>query len=413
MASETVAIADLTCDPANVRRHGERNLEAIKASLVRFGQQKPIVVDKDGVVIAGNGTVQAARILGWDTVDVVRSNLIGAERTAYAIADNRSAELAEWDSEALAETLAALQNDESIDELVAGFDANEIQRLIDEQLGGDVEEDEPPAVQDDAITNSGDLWMLGKHRLMCGDSTKVADAQRLMNGAKAQLAATDPPYLVDYTGERPNDSGKDWSDTYHEIDIKDADGFYRTTFQTMLTVIDSNTAIYCWHAHKRAHLIAQIWSDLGILNHQQIIWLKPTAVFGRVYWHFRHEPCMMGWVQGSMPPHDGRHEHDSVWEIDWQGKARVVGNEHPTQKPVEIFARPMRKHTIAGAICYEPFSGSGSQIIAAEQLDRVCYAMEIEPRYVDVACRRWMKLTGNVAVREGDGAEFPKDMNDG
>ena len=173
----------------------------------------------------------------------------------------------------------------------------------------------------------------------------------------------------------------------------------------MLDVLGPQGAIYCWHAHKRCGDIQRIWRELGILDHQQIIWVKPTPVFGRVYWHFRHEPCMMGWVQGSQPEHDSDHSHNSVWEIDWEGKARIVGNEHPTQKPVEIFARPMRKHTRPGDICFEPFSGSGSQLIAAEQLGRRCFAMELEPTFVEVAVRRWEAFTGKKAERQSGGVE--------
>lgn len=219
-----------------------------------------------------------------------------------------------------------------------------------------------------------------------------------MDGEQAALVASDPPYLVDYSGERPNGAGKDWSDKYREIEITDADGFFRSVFTNVLAVIAPHTAIYCWHAHKRQGLISGIWEELGILDHQSIIWVKPAAVFGRVFYHFRHEPCMMGWVQGSKPHHDGNHEHDSVWEMGWGDKARVSGNEHPTQKPVEIFARPMRKHTKKGSICFEPFSGSGSQLIAAEQTGRRCFAIELEPAFVDVAVRRWEAATGKTAV---------------
>src|SRR5690606_29543204 len=163
--------------------------------------------------------------------------------------------------------------------------------------GGGAAEDadevpEPPKV---ALTRPGDLWVLGKHRLLCGDSTKPADVDRLLDGQKAALCATDPPYLVDYTGERPDDSGKDWSDTYREVEITDADGFFRGVFGNVLRVLAPHAAIYCWHAHKRQRLIAEVWEELGILDHQQVIWVKPTPVFGRVFWHFRHEPCMMGW----------------------------------------------------------------------------------------------------------------------
>jgi DNA modification methylase len=241
--------------------------------------------------------------------------------------------------------------------------------------------------------------LLGDHRLLCADSTNAKDVARLLDGEKAALCATDPPYLVDYTGERPNDSGKDWTANYREIDIKDADSFFRRLFRNVISSVAPNAAIYCWHAHKRQALIARVWEDLGILDHQQIIWVKPTPVFGRVFWHFRHEPCLMGWVKGSQPRHDGDQSVNSVWEIDWEGKARIVGNEHPTQKPVEVFARPMRKHTKRGELCFEPFSGSGSQLIAAEQLDRRCYAIEISPVFCDVAVARWEQFTGRKAER--------------
>ena len=262
---------------------------------------------------------------------------------------------------------------------------------------------------EEPITKPGDLWLLGGetgHRLLCGNSTLDADVDRLMDGNKAALTCTDPPYLVDYTGERPNDSGKDWSATYREVDITDADGFFRAVFTNVLRVLAPHAAVYCWHAHKRQALISKVWSDLNILDHQQVIWVKPTPVFGRVYWHFQHEPCMMGWRQGSQPAHDDTHEFSSVWEIDWEGKARIVGNEHPTQKPVEIFARPMRKHTKRGDICFEPFSGSGSQIIAAEKEGRRCFAIELEPRFVDVALSRWSKFAGKEPVLERTGQSY-------
>ena len=140
-----------------------------------------------------------------------------------------------------------------------------------------------------------------EHKLLCGDSTKPEDVRRMMGGEKAQLMATDPPYLVNYTGERPNDSGKDWTNHYHEVDVPDADDFFRKLFTNALDVLGPGAAIYCWHAHKRVFDIIKVWRELGILDHQQIIWVKPTPVFGRVFWHFRHEPCLMGWRKGSIP----------------------------------------------------------------------------------------------------------------
>jgi len=235
-----------------------------------------------------------------------------------------------------------------------------------------------------------------------------------MNGEKASLFATDPPYLVDYTGaDRPN-GGHDWSDLYREVDIKDAAGFLRAVFTSALSVCQDNAAWYCWHAHKRAALIEQIWSALGVLNHQQIVWVKPAAIPTHSYYPWRHEPCLMGWKQGNKPPHNGDNSHSvtSVWELDWEGSARPVGAEHPTQKPIEVFAIPMRRHTQSGGICYEPFSGSGSQIIAGERLGRSVRAMELQPVFVDIGVRRWEKATGKSAVLDGDGRSFDEIKNE-
>jgi len=399
-----VPIGSLVPDASNARRHDEKNVAAIKASLARWGQRLPLVVQKQGMVVrAGNGRLLAAKELGWTHVAVLVVDESEVEAVGYAIADNRTSELASWDDEALAKLLDSLP--EGLAE-VAGFSDEDLAELMDGLAPEVVDEDEAPEPRKTAATRPGDLWLLGDHRLLCGDSTRLEDVRCVMNGEKAALVSTDPPYLVDYTGERVGDSGKDWSATYHDIDVKDADGFFRSLFKNVLEVIAPHAAIYCWHAHKRQATIARIWEELGILDHQQLIWLKPSTVFGSVFYHFRHEPCMMGWRQGSKPPHDGDHSVNSVWEVDWGGKARVVGNEHPTQKPVEIFARPMRKHTKPGAVCFEPFSGSGSQLIAAEQLKRRCYAIELEPVFVEVAIRRWQELTGRQATLEGDGRTF-------
>lgn len=418
--ARTVKIASLKADPANLRTHGVRSIDAIAASLARFGQQRPILVDEAGVVIAGNGTLEAARRLGWKTISVVRSKLAGPERVAYAIADNRIPELAGWDREALGRTLASFSRE---DLAVSGFDAADLSQLEAEQRKADREAS--IAVSEHPVARPGDLWTLGDHRLMCGDSTDAGDVAKLMGSDKAALVATDPPYLVDYTGEKAKGSGKDWSQLYREVEVKDADAFFRGLFAGVVAVASPGVAIYCWHAHKRAPLIVQVWEELGILYHQQIIWVKPSPVFGSVYWHYRHEPCLVGWIKGAKPPHDGRHDADSVWEtpegddidhlprselvrllkeassawdVSWSGQSRPTGNEHPTQKPVELFARPMRKHTRPGDVVYEPFSGSGTQLVAAEQLGRRCRAMELEPVFVDVGIRRWQRLAGDEAV---------------
>ena len=402
-----VPLDELHLDPANAREHGERNLETIRASLERFGQAEPLVVHSEtGRVIGGNARLAAMRELGWTEADIVEIEADEVTATALGIALNRTAELATWDEAALGRILESLQAEDALDGV--GFTGEDLDDLI-LSLGEEVtvEEDEVPEVPETATSQPGDLWILGDHRLLCGDSTNLEDVLRVMDGEQAAIVSTDPPYLVDYTGERPNDSGKDWSETYREIDIEDADGFFRSVFQNVLEVLAPNAGIYCWHAHKRQGAISAIWEDLGILDHQQIVWVKPAPVFGRVFWHFQHEPCMMGWRKGSKPEHNGKHEFTSVWQIDYDGQDRRAA-EHPTQKPLEIFARPLVKHTKKGDICFEPFSGSGSQIVAAEQLGRRCRAIEIEPVFVDLAIMRWEQLTGSHAVLDGTGVQFVK-----
>lgn len=424
---------------ANNPRHNETAVDAVAASLEQFGWQQPIVVDKKGVVIVGHTRLLAAKKLGMTEVPIKVADLPPDKAKAYRLADNRVGEIATWDEGKLGQELRELQAlNFSIEGL--GWTPEELGALTaPEGTAGLQAPDEVPKAPNpkDVKTRRGDVWTLGRHRLMCGSSTDPKDVEKLMDGKKAAICATDPPYLVDYTGVKPVEDGKggykpggkDWSDTYREIEIKDAEGFFRSLFTNVRDVLAPQAAIYVWHAHKRVGLIQRLWEELEILDHQQIIWVKPTPVFGRCFWHFRHEPCMMGWRRGDGPRHDGVHDIDSVWrvgfdtersrkikvaaaetdvwEVDWEGKARVVGNEHPTQKPVELFARPMRRHTKPGAICFEPFSGSGSQLIAAEQTGRTCYAMELEPVFVEVAIRRWEAFTGQKGVRTPAAAPAP------
>ncbi|MCK5944131.1 MAG: DNA modification methylase [Planctomycetes bacterium] len=405
---ETVAIDRLYCSPTNPRQN-DAAVPKVAASIRRFGWQQPIVAKRDGEVIAGNTRLKAAQSLGMTEVPVWWFDGTDLDATAFSIADNRTGELAEWDDAALSQLLEQLREEDALDGI--GFDTDDIDRLAaelreQEEVDRDLDDEGPEAPPVEAVAELGDLWVLGDHRLLCGDSTKPADVERLMDGVKAALVATDPPYCVDYTGERPNDSGKDWSDRYDEVSIKDPEAFFHAVFANVLDVLGPKAAIYCWHAHKRSGDLQRIWRELGILDHQQIIWVKPSSVFGRVYWHFRHEPCVMGWRKGDQPEHDGVHDHDSVWEVDFDGKARSTGSQHPTAKPTELFERPIRNDTKPGDILYEPFSGSGSQLIAAEKTGRHCRAMEISPPFVDVAIRRWEKATGQAAILDADGRTF-------
>ena len=252
--------------------------------------------------------------------------------------------------------------------------------------------EEPP---EDPVSRLGDLWLLGDHRLLCGDSTNAEDLARLMGDAKASLLATDPPYLVDYQGEGWDDFDGD----------DEGVAFYSRFLAACLPRCREDAAIYQWHAHRRQSLVQRAWEAAGLLVHQQVIWAKASGTFGRSHFMWAHEPAFYGWPQGKMPSKARRPPASctTVWQIDQAGQQ---SEDHPTQKPVELFARPIQYHTLRGEVVLEPFSGSGTQIIAAEGLGRACHAMEMSPGYVDVAVRRWEKATGRDAVLDGEGTTF-------
>ena len=259
------------------------------------------------------------------------------------------------------------------------------------------------AAQSAPVAQRGDIWLLGDHRLMCGDRPTLTTWPSLMNGQKASLLATDPPYLVDYTGGNHPDSkgnkgkpGKDknW-DEY--VDPEVSVEFYRKFLALGLQYLKPNSAIYQWHAHRRQALVEQAWTACKLLVHQQIIWVKARGVLTHSHYLWAHEPCFYGWAEGQPPSKKPPSNERTVWQLDQQGNSM---NIHPTQKPVELFMRPIEYHTEIGDICYEPFLGSGTQIIAAERLSRRCFAMEKEPLYVDVARFRWEAFTGEKATKE-------------
>ncbi len=397
---EWVPIERLFVNPANPRIN-EAAIDPVAASLRRFGWRQPIVARPSGEVIAGNTRLKAALKLGMTEVPVVWFEGPDIEATAYAIADNRTHEFSEWDEPALAKLLEELRAEDALDGV--GYTEIDIDELLAELADDeDIDDPGPEEPPETPVSRPGDLWVLGNHRILCGDSTSSEDVERLMAGDTAALLSTDPPYCVDYTGaNRPQDSGKDWSSKYREVEIEDLGEFLRAVLKTVLPLARDNAAIYIWHAHLQYPVIDEVFQEFGILRHQPIIWIKPSSTFSYSYYRWAHEPCLFGWRQGHKPPHYLENGMTSVWEVDWEGKHRVVGNEHPTQKPLRLFEIPMEQHTRRGEIVLEPFSGSGSQIIAAERLGRRCRAMEISPAFVDVAVRRWEQATGNEAVLDG------------
>lgn len=424
-------ITDLKEDPSNPRSITPQALNALGKSLDEFGDLSGIVWNRrTGELVCGHQRIRALREKYGDERAIPFLADDGEVREIEVVQPGDCEEVilrvpvrtVDWPREkqkianivANSPLIAGTFTGSAIDiigeleaelpELSEGMLLGDLKAKIEDELPttepetGLTDPDAVPATPEVPITKPGDLWILGNHRLLCGDSTSKEDLSRLMAGDKANLLSTDPPYCVDYTGmDRPihdgKPSGKDWSHVYHEVDIKDLGEFMDRVFKACLPCIEQDAAIYIWHAHVQQPTIAEVFEQHNILLHQVIVWVKPVATFGHSYYRWRHEPCAFGWRRGHKPAH-GLGKLDSVWEVDWEGKSRIVGNEHPTQKPLRLFEIPMEQHTRPGAVILEPFSGSGSQLIAAERLRRKCRAMELEPAFVDVAVRRWEEFTG-------------------
>ena len=279
---------------------------------------------------------------GWTECDVVELDLDDLQATALGIALNRTAELAEWDLTALSRLLQELRTEDALGGV--GFGTQEIDELLSElaeDQPSDVDDPGPAEPPEQPVSRTGDLWILGEHRLLCGDSTNAEDLQRLMGGDQAALMATDPPYCVAYTGaDRPQESGKDWSGVYNEVEITDLGEFLRATLTATLPCLRKDAGIYIWHAHLQYPVIDRVLGEFEILRHQPIVWVKPSSTFTYAYYRWQHEPCIFGWRKGNKPPHYLENGMTSVWEVDWEGKQRIVGNEHPTQKPVSTVRDP-------------------------------------------------------------------------
>ena len=398
----------------NAKTHGPDQVAKIAGSMARFGWTVPVLVGSDGEVIAGHGRILAAAQLGLTEAPViVLDHLTEEQRKAYRIADNQLTTLGDWNEALLAAELQELAADD-FDLSVVGFSDAELDQLLALDIGGG-ETTEGPSVPPVVVpepprnpaSRTGDLWILGDHRLLCGDSTKPDEVRRLMNGERAVLFACDPPYLVDYDGSNHPTRNKDWSPSYG-VTWDDSsqgaelyDGFIAAA---VAEAIAEDAAWYCWHASRRQAMLEACWEKAGAFVHQQIIWVKDRGVLTRSHYLWKHEPCFMGWVRPHRPPKVADEMLASTWVIpSLSGDERP---DHPTPKPLDCFAIPMRQHVARGGLCYEPFSGSGSQIMAGEATGRRVFAMEISPAYVDVAVERWQVETGRDAILDGDGRRF-------
>ena len=401
-AIETWPLAKLEPYAKNAKMHGADQVAKIAASMAEFGWTVPCLVADDGELIAGHGRVLAATQLGLTEAPViVLGHLTEAQRRAYRIADNKLTELGTWD-EAL---LSAELNDllaEDYDLSLIGFDDDELEALLAGEVDPETEscegEDDVPEAPETPTSRPGDLWVLGKHRLLCGDATVATDVERLLGDVKPLLMVTDPPYGVEYdpgwrnkagtaatkrTGKVLNDDRADWREAW---------------------ALFPGDVAYVWHGALHATTVAESLEASGFNIRSQIIWAKDRLVLSRGDYHWQHEPCLYAVKKTGKGHWAGDRKQTTLWQI--ANKDQDADTVHGTQKPVECMRRPILNNSSPGQAVYEPFMGSGTTLIAAETTGRVCLGIELNPVYVDVAVQRWHQFTGQEAVLDGTGENF-------
>jgi len=381
----------------NARTHSDAQVAQIAASIREFGWTNPVLVDGDNGIIAGHGRLMAAQKLGIAEVPVIElAGLSEAQKRAYVIADNKLALNAGWDSDLLAMEFGDLQ-DLGFDLSYTGFGDDEIAALTSLGTPGLTEPDDIPDLQEHPVSQSGDVWIMGRHRLVCGDSTDADDVVRALNGVTPHLMVSDPPYGVKYdpawrsrfsdgdgdlaTGTVMNDDRADWREAW---------------------ALFPGDVAYIWHGALHAATVAESLEAAGFAIRSQIIWDKTRLVIGRGDYHWRHEPAWYAVRKGAKGHWAGDRKQTTVWQIPH----RKNDTGHGTEKPVECMRRPIENNSSPGQAVYEPFCGSGTTIIAAEMTGRACHAIELDPAYVDLAVQRWQDFTGQAAILEETGDSF-------
>ena len=382
----------------NARTHSESQIAQIAASIKEFGFLSPILIAEDNTILAGHGRLAAARKLGLTKVPCVKeSHLTETQRRAYIIADNKLSLNAGWDEDMLAIELSELQGaDFDLDLL--GFDESELVSIFEDDK--EVEDDDFDVEEElnkPCFSKAGDIWTLGRHRLICGDSTKEETYKSLMEDKKANLVVTDPPYNVNYEGS----AGKIKNDNM------DNDKFYNfllDAFSNMEKVMADDASIYVFHADTEGLNFRKAFNDAGFYLSGCCIWKKPSLVLGRSPYQWQHEPCLYGWKKkGKHQWYSGRKE-TTIWEFEKSKK----NADHPTMKPIALLAYPISNSSMSNTLILDPFGGSGSTLIACEQTDRSCYTIELDEKFCDVIVKRYIEQVGtdkDVSVLR-DGKEY-------
>ena len=375
----------------NSRTHSPDQVAQIAASIKEFGWTNPILVDGDNGIIAGHGRLMAARKLGHKEVPTIElKDLTETQKKAYIIADNRLALNAGWDNEMLTIELNDLLADGfALD--ILGFDPKEIAALLEpEVVEGLTDEDAVPEVPEEPKTRLGDIYQLGNHRLMCGDSCSVTDMEKLCNGQLVDMWLTDPPYNVAYEG-KTKDALKIQNDSMGDDQFRQ---FLRDAYVTADLVMKPGAVFYIWHADSEGYNFRGAAHDAGWKVRQCLIWKKSSMVMGRQDYHWKHEPCLYGWKEGAGHLWATDRKQTTILEFDRPSRS----GEHPTMKPVVLFEYQMLNNTKGGDIVLDSFGGSGTTMLAAEKHGRYARLMELDPKYCDVIVKRWEDFTGKKAT---------------
>jgi len=387
----------------NARTHNRNQVQQIAASIKEFGWTNPVLVDGDNGIIAGHGRVQAARVLKMEQVPVIELNgLTDVQRRAYILADNRLALNAGWDEEILGIELQGL-DDVDFDLSTLGFELEELSSYLDPPPGL-TEPDDVPDLPGESVSHLGDLWILDNHRVLCGDSLDPEYVDLLMDGNKADIFITDPPYNVGY-GSDPYISKRSKNVVEIENDNMSEEkfsNFLRSAFLNANNVMNPGAAFYIWHADSSSYDFRHACREVKWRVRQNLIWNKSKLVMGRQDYQWKHEPCLYGWKEGAAHYWGANRRQVTVLDCD----TPRVNDKHPTMKPVELFETLIDNSSRPFSLLLDLFLGSGTAVIAAERKKRRCFGMELDPKYVDVTVLRWQDHTGKQAVLDRTGQKF-------
>jgi site-specific DNA-methyltransferase (adenine-specific) len=390
----------------NSRTHSDEQVAQVAASIKEFGFTNPVLVDQDGMIIAGHGRTLAAQRLQMKEVPCLRlSHLSEAQKRAYVIADNKLALNAGWDDELLAVELRDLK-DSDFDLSLTGFGDDELADLLAEALEeGLTDEDSVPEAPETPVTVPGDIWVLGKHRLMCGDATSIENLEKLCEGQMVDMWLTDPPYNVAYEG-KTKDALTIKNDEMGNDDFRQ---FLRDSYTAADAVMKPGAVFYIWHADSEGYNFRGAAFDIEWTIRQCLIWKKQTMVMGRQDYHWQHEPCLYGWKEGAAHLWASDRKQTTILEFNRPMRSA----DHPTMKPVELFEYQILNNTKGADLVLDSFSGSGTTVICCEKIGRRARALELDPVYCDVIVKRWQEYTGKHAVLEGSDLSFDKVSSDG